>query len=137
MKIRIDISFRKFDGYEERGDSGYYDPLNSRKRASIDIDIKDTPFEQILTLYHEITHAVFDFLLHYKLDNKKRRVKKRTLKEVKALKEKWKTIYVPITYNGKKRKMEKEEQICQKLEYAIKRVFLKKIPSYFFDKFFK
>ncbi len=137
MKIRIDITFRKFDGYEERGDSGYYDPLNSRKRASIDIDVKDNPFEQILTVYHEVTHAIFDFLLHYSIDDKKRKVWKRTPKEVKELKEKWKTTYVPIIYKGKKRKMEKEEQICQTLEHAVKRVLLKKIPAYFFGKFFK
>lgn len=137
MKIRIDINFRRFDGYEERGDSGYYDPLGSNKKASIDIDIKDDPLEQIMTIYHEITHAVFDFLTSYKLDQRKRKVRKLTDNERKSLKKKWKTTYVPITYKGKKRKIEKEEQICQIVEHSIKKIFLRKIPSYFIKKFFK
>lgn len=137
MKIRLNIRFRQFDGYEERGDSGYYDPLNKRKTATIDIDLKDNPLEQMLTLYHEVTHAVFDLILRYEFDHKKRRIRKRSKRQYDELRAQWKTLYVPIIFKGKRRKLEKEEHICQTIEHAIKKIFLKRIPTYFREKFFK
>lgn len=133
MKFKLDISFRVFDAYEERGDSGYYSPITDKKRAHIEADLKDDPFEIIMTVFHEVAHFVFDFLTKYKIEQKKRRISMRK----DDMRQQWKNCSIPVKIKGKTKQMEREEYICQKAEFAISKVLKKHIPAKFFKKFFE
>jgi len=124
MQIKWTINFRKFTSPEERRDSGYYHNLDKNKKGIIDVNAGDTSIEQIMTLYHEVTHAIFDILVSYKFNKKRKRMFRRNPK----LKEAWRT------HNEK---ANKEEIICRKVERAIKRVFAKELSPEFWNEFFK
>ena len=78
MKIRLNIFIRKFSK-KEQFDSGYYRPIRHRKNKKvgrIDINLADDPLEQALTIFHEVTHLVFDCFAQYETDYKSKRIKK-------------------------------------------------------------
>lgn len=131
MKVKLNLHFRRFNGPKEDEDSGYYSAIDDRKACRIDVNLDDEPFEQTLTVYHEITHFIFDMLSQYEIDNAKQKVNKRDRK----LKDEWRV------YNDKSRKRRqdqqyKEEVICAKVEAAVRKVLQKEIPKSFIDKFF-
>lgn len=132
MKFQIHFTIRKFDKDEEKNDSGYYGDLNEKSNGKIDINVEDDAFEQILTIYHEITHFVFDFISQYKLDDKNHRILKRN----DTVKKDWRKLN---TEQEAKRKDGAgiEELICCKVERAISPILRKSIPKQFFKKFFK
>lgn len=124
MRLRWNLVFRKFNNYDERRDSGYYTDLSDKRYAKIDVNTSDNAFEQILTVYHEVTHAVFDLLTQYKFEKKKKRYSKRD----GTIRKDWKKL---DNSNGR------EEQICIKVEAAVARVLRKEIPKEYWHLFFK
>lgn len=124
MKLRWNLVFRRFNNYDERRDSGYYTDLNEKRHAKIDVNTSDHAFEQVLTIYHEITHAVFDLLTQYKFERKKKRYSKRD----SSTRANWKKL---------DNSAGKEEQICIKVEAAVSKVLKKEIPKEYWHLFFK
>lgn len=132
MKFQIHFSIRKFEKGEEDGDSGYYDDLNVNKTGKIDVNIEDDAFEQILTIYHEITHFIFDYISQYKLDTEQQKVFQRD----DSLKKDWRKFNAQSEDNRKDGKSV-EERICCKVERAVAPILRKHIPKDFFKRFFK
>lgn len=132
MKFQIHFTIRKFDKDEEKKDSGYYDDLNSEKHGKIDINIEDDVFEQILTIYHEMTHCIFDLLSQYKLDAENNRM----LKRDDELKKDWRKFNA-TQEDKRKDGASIEERICCKIEKAVAPILKRHIPKDFFKKFFK
>jgi hypothetical protein len=97
--------------------------LNEKRYAKIDVNTSDSAFEQILTIYHEVTHAVFDLLTRYKFEKKKKRYAKRDY----STRIDWKKL---DNLGGK------EEQICVKVENAVAKVLKKEIPKKYWPIFF-
>lgn len=120
MKFTIVINFRSF-GPEERRDAGYFNGFSSKNRATIDVNSSDPFFEQILTLFHEVTHAIFDLATGY--EKKGKRWKKRPA----DVREEWRLHESPS---------ELEEQTCIKVEEAVKNTLENSIVSAFFTKLF-
>jgi len=120
MQVRLRVKFRPFNKNDERRDSGYYSGLDHENRASIDVNTNDDLFEQILTYYHEFTHNVIDLLF--------RRLRKRGVFEKEfALRDEW---------NKYIKKTDKEEELCRKVEKAVKKILKDDLPEKFFDAFF-
>ena len=128
MKFIINFHVRRFKR-KENVDSGYYRPIKRRlhkKIGRVDINLADDPLEQALTIFHEITHLVFDCFAQYETDYNSKRVKKRP----KRIKVEWRD------YNEKMEKRRKdetsrEELICCKVESAVRRIFIRFIPKRF------
>lgn len=131
MKVKLNIYFRRFNGPKEDEDSGYYSAIDGKKTCRIDVNLDDEPFEQALTIYHEVTHFLFDMFTQYELDNAKQQVTKRDRK----LKDEWR-IYNDKTRRTRKDRQYKEEIICGKVEKAVKAVLQKQIPKKFLEKLF-
>lgn len=133
MKFRLDFTIRKFEkDDDEHKDSGYYDDLNSQKSGKIDINIDDDVFEQVLTIYHELTHFIFDFLCQYKLDTD-------TKKHIQCdgeLKKEWRKHNADMEERRKDQKGT-EEIVCGLVERAVAPILRKHIPKKFFKRFFK
>jgi hypothetical protein len=123
VKIKLKLNLRQFNDVDERRDSGYYNGLSPRKNATIEVNSNDDYFEQVQTLYHEMTHMVLDLVMQYKYDEKKRKFSKRTTE----LKESWKK------HEGSD---DLEEQICRKVEAAVQKVLKEELPKEFFKKMF-
>jgi hypothetical protein len=123
MRLYYSINFRRFNKHDERGDSGYYNGLSARRTATIEVNRNDDALEQILTIYHEVTHALLDFLARYKIDKKYKVI----LKNKNNLRKDW----VVYDQNG-----DKEELICRAVEAQVKRVFKRQIPDNFYEEFF-
>lgn len=124
MKLTFIIKFRPFNESEERRDAGYYNGLGKNGKALIEINSNDPLIEQILTLFHEITHAIFDFLVLYQKSGKRW---VRRAEDDKTLKTEWKQ------FEGT---TDKEEEICMAVEEGIKTTFLKHLTPEFITKFF-
>jgi hypothetical protein len=124
MKLTFIINFRPFNDSEERRDAGYYNGLNKNGKALIEINSNDPLLEQILTLFHEITHAIFDFLVLYQKSGKKW---VRRAEDDRDLKTEWKQ------YEGT---TDKEEEICMAVEENVKATLLKLITPEFITKLF-
>lgn len=122
MNVKLNLRFRRFNSHSERIDSGYYDGLTPRKTANIEINRNDDCLEQIMTAYHELTHAMFDLVSKYKFDKKHLKI----LPNDPDLPKQWFQKYDL-----------KEEIICREVEKAVKRVFKKNIPNEFYVKFFE
>lgn len=131
MKVKLNLYFRRFNGPKEDEDSGYYSAIDNRKTCRIDVNLDDSPFEQVLTIYHEITHFLFDMFSQYEIDNAKQQVTKRDRK----LKDDWR-IYNDQARKGRKDRQYKEEIICGKVESAVRKVLHKNIPKSFLKRFF-
>jgi hypothetical protein len=124
MKIKLNINFRKFNDHDERRDSGYCSGLDEKNSCDIDVNRNDPEFEQVLTIYHEVTHAVIDILLKYGLDRKHKRI----IKKSRELKKLWEDL------NNKtesKSGVSIEEKLCRKIEEAIEEIFKEVIPESF------
>lgn len=133
MKFRLDFTIRKFEKDEDEDkDSGYYNDLSAKKSGKIDINIDDDAFEQILTIYHEITHFVFDFICQYKLDKEN----KKYVQSTDTLKKEWRKHNAQMEERRKDQRGI-EEIICSKVERAVAPILRKYIPKEFFKKFFK
>jgi hypothetical protein len=133
LKFQLHFTIRKFEKEDnEDKDSGYYDDLNHKTHGKIDINIDDNAFEQILTIYHEITHFIFDFICQYKLDTEH----KKYIKCDNTLKKEWRKHNAEMEDRRKDQKGV-EELICSRIEKAIAPIFRKHIPKSFFKKFFK
>lgn len=122
MKLKLTIVFRPFNSADERRDAGYFNGLSKKRNGVIEINTNDDYFEQMLTLYHEMTHMMLELICQYERKHKKfnRRDNK--------LKEEWKKFEGPTDL---------EEALCIKVEDAVKPVLLSNIPKIFFNKFFK
>lgn len=131
MRFQIHFTIRKFDKDESK-DSGYYDDLNVNSTGKIDINIEDDAFEQVLTIYHEMTHFIFDYISQYKLDEKNKRI----LRRDSELKKDWRKFNAEQEDN-RKDGASIEERICCKVERAIAPILRKHIPKQFFKRFFK
>lgn len=131
MKVKLNLYFRRFNGPKEDEDSGYYSAIDSKKVCRIDVNLDDEPFEQALTIYHEITHFLFDMYTQHEIDNAAQKVNKRD----KTLKEDWR-VYNDKVRKSRKDKQYKEELICGQVEKAVKTVLQKQIPKAFFDRLF-
>lgn len=131
MRFTINVHFRRFDGPRENEDSGYYNQITNRKTGRIDVNLEDDPFEQALTIFHEVTHMIFDLFSQYEFDNEKQTVVKRD----QELKNSWR-IYNKKIEKCRRDKQSREELICCKLEEAIRLVLLREIPKKFLKKFF-
>lgn len=132
MRIKLTINFRKFNDVSERNDSGSYSGLNIDRKASIHIRRTDPPLEQALTLYHEVTHALLDLFLDYEITN---RSKGKTKARRAELRRKWDEF----NRDYKKRTgktLDLEEEICAKVERAVKRILKKEVPPEFFNELF-
>ena len=129
MQIKLNLFFRRFNS-DESADSGYCSAIDGKKSCRIDINLNDPPFEQVLTIYHEITHFVFDLFTQYQIDNDKQKVIKRD----NTLRDKWRI------YNNKTKKNKncqyKEELICCKVERVVRTVLQKQIPKTFLKELF-
>jgi hypothetical protein len=122
MKIRLTLNFRKFNDHDERRDSGYYEGLDEKKRGLIEINRNDDEFEQILTVYHEITHAIVELLLKFGIDKNNQHIIKKP-KDVKML---WDELNDKAeSKNG----ISIEERLCRKVEKVVEKVFDDIIPS--------
>lgn len=131
MKIKINLHFRRFNGPKEDEDSGYFTSIDGNKSCRIDVNLDDEPFEQTLTVYHEVTHFILDLLSQYEIDNDKQKVNKRDRK----LKDDWRA-YNETTRKRRADHQYKEEVICGKVEAAVRKVLEKEMPKSFIDRFF-
>lgn len=129
MKVKLNLYFRRFNGPKEDEDSGYYSAIDGRKSCRIDVNLDDPPFEQCMTIYHEVTHFVFDLFTQYQIDNAKQKVIKRD----QTLRNKWR-IY--NNSKGHKHQQYKEELVCCKVEKVVRAVLQKRIPKVFFKELF-
>ena len=77
MRYRLIFKIRRFDEPKDKPNSGYYDCLNYNKTGKVDINLDDPPFEQMMTIFHEVAHHVFDFFSRYKVDRDTRKIVKR------------------------------------------------------------
>lgn len=128
MKFVINFHVRRFKRRENE-DSGYYRPIRhikNKKVGRIDINLADDPLEQALTIFHEVTHMVFDCFAQYETDYKSKQVKKRP----KRIKTDWR-YYNEQMEKRRKDETSREELICCKIELAVRKIFLKYIPARF------
>lgn len=131
MKFKVNLNFRKFLVPKEEEDSGYYNPFDYRRRSKIDVRSDDEPFEQMLTIYHEVTHLVFDLFTQYEMDNRRSKIVKRSPK----LRNDWR-VYNEKSEKKRKDELSKEEIICAKIEEAVKNVLMKELPKRFAKQMF-
>ena len=124
MKVTYQITFRHFNDKDEKNDSGYYDGLSSKRKAQISVNRGDDTLEQVLTVYHEITHALLELVLLYKLDPKNKSIKAQR----PELKEAWDKHEAPT---------EEEEKICRAIEAQVKKILRKKIPTDLYTQMFE
>lgn len=134
MKIQLNIHYRPFTSHEERKDAGYYTDLNNKRKATIEVDNGEPVLEQVLTVFHEQTHHLFDFLCQYEPHPETKKIQKRSNRE--ALKEQWKKEVRTVQRRNKTKEELLEEIICIKIERAVKRILKKEIPADFKEKFF-
>lgn len=134
MRTKLTIHYRSFNKHKERQDAGYYSDLKINKTAKIEIAIGEPAVEQVLTMYHEFTHHVFDLLTQYEFQPQNNKVVKRA--DGDELREKWKSTEGTWRKKGKIKKDPVEEIICTKIEKAVKRIFKKELPLEFKKKFF-
>lgn len=131
MLFKINVHFRRFNGPREDEDSGYYNSYDGKRTCRIDVNLDDDPFEQALTIFHEVTHMVFDLFCQYEMDNDKQQVNKRDHK----LHNLWR-VYNKKIEKRRKDGQSREELICCWVEDAVRVVLLKKIPKKFLEKLF-
>jgi len=124
VKLTFIVNFRPFNDAEERQDAGYYNGLSKHGKALIEINSNDPLLEQILTLFHEMTHAIFDFLVLYRKSGK--RWVRRDDKD-RELKTDWKQFEGATN---------KEEEICMAIEESVKTTLLQKLTPAFVTKLF-
>ncbi len=134
MRTRVDIHFRPFTSHSERKDAGYYTDLNKDRKAKIEVASGELTLEQIMTVYHEVTHYVFDLLCQYEFRPEDRKLVKRV--DGVELKEEWKQEVATVQRKNKIREELVEEIICTKIERAVKRALKKDLPPNFKKKFF-
>ena len=128
MKFVINFHVRRFKR-KENDDSGYYRPIKHKKNQKvgrIDINLADDPLEQALTIFHEVTHLVFDIFAQYETDYKSKRLKKRP----RRIKTEWR-YYNEKMEKRRKDEISREEFICCKVEAAVRRIFIRFIPKKF------
>jgi hypothetical protein len=126
MKFRVSLNFRKFNEKEDE-DSGYYNSFDSKRHSKIDVRSDDESVEQMLTIYHEVTHMVLDLFTQYEMDD---RVKAKVIKRSPRLRNDWR-IYNEKSEKKRKDGLSKEEIICAKVEQAVRAVLEKEIPKRF------
>ncbi len=134
MRTKLTIHYRPFTSHSERRDAGYYSDLKPSKTAKMEIDICEPSVEQILTMYHEFTHHIFDLLCQYEFQPSNKRIVQRN--DGEKLKEDWKKEIGTWQKNNKVTQEIKEEIICTKVERAVKRILKKELPPEFKKKFF-
>lgn len=135
MRTKLVIHYRPFTSHSERRDAGYYTDIKpTNKTAKIEVDVCEPSVEQILTLYHEFTHHIFDLLCQYEFQPTQKRIVMRNDND--ELKESWKAEFGTWQKNNKVTKEQKEEIICTKVERAVKRILKKELPPEFKRKFF-
>ena len=124
MKVTYQVTFRHFNDKDEKDDSGYYDGLDIKRKAKISVNRKDDTLEQVLTVYHEITHALLELVLLYKLDPKNKSIKA----QAPALKAAWDAFDAGD---------EVEEKICRAIEAQVKKILRQKIPTTLYTQMFE